>query len=80
MKNRSVIYKDSQCEIFLAKNMQVGIRTKFKDISHHFLRDMVEDKAIGVHYIWREDNPAYIMKNNTSETDFARHIKIITEG
>ena len=76
----SVVYEGIQVTIFLSKNRQVGLHTKHIDISHHFLRDMVEDKAIGVHYIWREDNPAYIMKNNTSETDFARHIKIITEG
>ena len=38
----SVIYEDNQGETFLAKNRQVGIRTKHIDICHHFLRDMVE--------------------------------------
>ena len=50
------------------------------DIRHHFLRDMVEDKNIYIQYIWSEDNPMDIMKKNTSEEDFARHIKIITAG
>ena len=38
----SVIYEDNQGGTFLAKNRQVGIRTKRIDICHHFLRDMVE--------------------------------------
>ena len=34
---------------------------------------MVEEKDI-------EENPADIMTNNTSEADFARHMRRITEG
>ena len=41
---------------------------------------MVEDKDIDVQYIRSEDNPADIMTKNTSETDFTRHMKRITEG
>ena len=40
VKKPSVIYEDNQGAIFLAKNRQVGIRTKHIDIRHHFLWDM----------------------------------------
>ena len=46
MEKPSVIYEDNQGAIFLAKNRQVGIRTKHIDILHHFMRDMVEEKGI----------------------------------
>ena len=54
----SVLYEDNQGAIFLAKNRQVGIRTKRIDICHHFLRDMVGDKDIDIQYILSEDNPS----------------------
>ena len=57
-------YKDNQGTIFLAKNMKVGICTKYIDICHHFLWDIVEDKDIDIKYIRSEDNPAYIRTNN----------------
>ena len=62
----SVIYEDNQGAIFLAKKIQVGIRTKIINIHHIFLRYMVEDKDIDIQYIWSEDNLVDIMKNNTS--------------
>ena len=75
----SVIYEVNQGIIFLVKNRQVGIHTKHIDIRNHFLRDIVEDKYIGIQYIWSEDNPVDIMTNNTSEAYFTRHMKRITE-
>ena len=39
----------------------------------------MEDKDIDIQYIWSEDNPAGIMTKNTSESDFAGRMKIITE-
>ena len=41
---------------------------------------MLEDKDIDIQYIWSEDNPKDIMKKNTSEADFMRQTKRITEG
>ena len=78
VQNTSVIYEDNQGNIFLVKNRQVGICTKNIDICHQFLRDMVEDKDIDIQYIWSENNPADIMKNNTLEEYFLRHTKRIT--
>ena len=80
VKKPSVIYEDNQGVIFLVKNRQVGICTKHIDICHHFLRYMVEVKDIDIQYIWSEENPADIMTKNTSEADFARHMRWITEG
>ena len=76
----SVIYEDNKCAIFLAKNRQVVIRTKYIDIRHHFMWDMVEENYVDIQYIWIEDKPEDIMRNKTLEADFARHIKRITEG
>ena len=41
---------------------------------------MVKDKDIDIQYIHIEDNPADIMKDNTLEEEFLRHMKIIIEG
>ena len=46
-----VVYEDNQGEISLAKNRQVGVRTKHIDICHNFMREMVEDKYIYINYI-----------------------------
>ena len=42
----SVIYKDNQGGVFLAKNRKFVILTNHIDIWHHLIRDMVEDKDI----------------------------------
>ena len=76
----SVIYEDNQGVIFLAKNRQVGIRTKHSDIRHHFMRGMVEENDIDIQYIWSEENSSDIMTKDTSEAYFARHMRRITEG
>ena len=44
-----VVYEDSQGDILLAKNRQVGMRTKYIDICHHFLRDMLEDNEMNIY-------------------------------
>ena len=80
VENISAIYEDNQGGIFLAKNRHVGIHTNHIDISHHFLREMVEEKDIDIQYIRSEENPYDIMNNNTPEVNFARHIQRITEG
>ena len=40
----------------------------------------MKEKDIGIHYIWSEENPYDIMTENTSEADFVRHTRRITEG
>ena len=80
VQNTFLIYEDNQGAIFLANNRQVGIRKKHIDILYHYMRDMVEDNDVGIHYICSEDNPADIMTKNTSEAYFARNTKRSTEG
>ena len=41
---------------------------------------MVEGRDIDMQYIRSEENPAEIMTKNTSEADFARHMRRITDG
>ena len=76
----SVVFEYNQVAIFLEKNRQVGIFTKHLGIHHHFLRDMVEEKDIDIHYIRSEENPYDIITKNALEEDFARHMRRITEG
>ena len=57
------------------KNTQVGVGTKYIDISHHFMKYMVEDKDIDILYIRSEDNPVYIMTKNTPEEEFIGTLK-----
>ena len=40
------------------------MRTKYIDISHHFLRDIVEDKYTVIKYIRSKENPEKIITNN----------------
>ena len=80
VQKSSVIYEHNQGAIFLAKHRQVGICKKPIDIHHHFLRDMVEDKDIDIQYIRSEYNSADMVTKNTSEANFVRHMKIISEG
>ena len=44
-----VVYEDSHGEILLAKNRQVGMRNKYIDMRHHFLRDMLEDNDMNIY-------------------------------
>ena len=74
----SVVYEGIQVTIFLSKNRQVGLHTKHIDISHHFLRDMVENKDINIQYILIEDNPAEIMTKKNPGVNFVNHMKRIT--
>ena len=65
--------------VFLSKNSQFHICTKHIEIRHHFLRNVVEDEDIGIHYIRDEYNPADIMTKNILEAYFVRHMNRITE-
>eukprot|EP00253_Pinus_taeda_P012760 PITA_12760 len=40
------IDRDSQSEIFLAKNLAYHSKTKHIDVQYHFVRDMIEDKKV----------------------------------
>ena len=60
-KATGVIYEDNEGAIFLAKNQQVGMRTKHINVRYHFIRDLIRDKYLDLQYIKSEDNYADIM-------------------
>ena len=69
---QAVIYEDNEGAIFLAKNQQVGQRTKHIDVRHHFIRDKLSEGTIALGYIPTDDNPSDI---NTKNTPQAIHVK-----
>ena len=57
------MHKDNKGAIFLDKNSQVGMCTKYINICHKFLRNMVEEKDMDIKYIWIKENPVDTMTN-----------------
>ena len=78
VQNPSVIYKDNQGAIILAKIRQFNIRNNHIYIRYHFLRDMAEDKDNDIKYTRSEEKSADIMTKNNYEADFVKYMKIIT--
>jgi hypothetical protein len=67
-----IIYEDNEGAIFLAKNQQVGMRTKHIDVKYHFIRDLVADNYLDLRYVRSEDNYADLMTKNVSNEVFER--------
>ena len=65
-KSPGIIYEDNEGAIFLAKNQQVGMRTKYIDVRYHFIRDLIRDKFLDLRYVESENNYADIMTKNVS--------------
>ena len=63
-KMPGIIYEDNEGAIFLAKNQQVGMRTKHIDVKYHFIRDLVADNYLDLRYVKSEDNYADLMTKN----------------
>ena len=53
----AIFYEDKQGEIFNANNRQVGMRIKWIEIRHHFMRNVVEENDIDIKYISSKENP-----------------------
>ena len=66
------IFEDNEGAIFLAKNQQVGMRTKHIDVKYHFIRDLVADNYLELRYVRSEDNYADLMTKNVSNEVFDR--------
>ena len=67
-----IIFEDNEGAIFLAKNQQVGMRTKHIDVKYHFIRDLVADNFLDIRYVRSEDNYADIMTKNVSNEIYER--------
>ena len=68
----STIYEDNIGVIELSKNHKFHNRTKHIDISYHFVREQVEQKAISVKYCPSENMIADIMTKGLSKIAFER--------
>lgn len=62
-----VIFEDNEGAIFLAKNQQVGMRTKHIDVKYHFVRDLLKENFLELIYVRSEDNYADLMTKNVSK-------------
>ena len=62
-----IIYEDNEGAIFLAKNQQVGMRTKHIDVKYHFIRDLVQDNYLDIRYVRSEEHYAGVLTKNVSE-------------
>ena len=76
----SIVFEDNIGAIFLAKNRQVGQRTKHIDIRAHFIRKMVEQKILEVNFTKSENNYADILTKNVNQELFKKHSDQIDKG
>ncbi|XP_031287405.1 secreted RxLR effector protein 161-like [Pistacia vera] len=54
----AIVYSDSQSAIHLSKNPVYHERTKYVDVRHHFVRDLMAKGEINLLKVPTEDNPA----------------------
>ena len=76
----SIIFEDNLGAIYLTRNSQISQRTKHKDVRHHFIRSMVENKIIEVKFVQSKNNTSDVMTKNLAEDLFLKHEKSINGG
>ena len=64
------IEQDNQSAIALAQNPTQHNRTKHIDIAHHFIRELIENKHIELHYVPTADILADVMTKPLARTKF----------
>ena len=69
--------EDNEGAIFLAKNQQVGMRTKHIDVKYHFIRDLVQENYLDIRYVRSEENYADVLTKNVSKEI---HNRLFVEG
>lgn len=65
------IDRDSQSEIFLAKNPTYHSKTKPIDVQYHFVRDMIEDKRVFLVKVDTLKNTTYVLTKSMSSKKFS---------
>ncbi|KAL5538478.1 hypothetical protein UlMin_035497 [Ulmus minor] len=58
LKEKAVVYSNSQSAIHLCKNPMFHERTKHVDVRYHFIREKMTDGVIKVDQVSSENNPA----------------------
>ena len=77
---QAVIFEDNEGAIFLAKNQQVGQRTKHIDVRHHFIRDKLNEGTVAIGYIPTDENPSDIHTKNTPQAVHEKHSEPMRTG
>ena len=72
-----IIYEDNEGAIFLAKNQQIGMHTKHIDIKYHFIRELIGQNFLDIHYVRSEENYADLTTKNVGNEVFD---KLFTKG
>lgn len=68
------IYSDNQSAIINAKTDSIK-RLKHVDIRYHFVKDLIKNKQISIHYIKTSEQPADILTKALSKELITRHLK-----
>lgn len=69
------VFCDNKATIALIKNGAISSKSKFIDVSYHYVRDVVEKGAIKVDFVPIENMLADPMTKGLSNEEFKCHIK-----
>ena len=61
------IFEDNEGAIFLAKNQQVSMHTKYINVHYHFIRDLVQEGLLKLEFVGTDDKYADFMTKNVSK-------------
>ena len=67
------IYMDNLGAIHLVNNRKTGNRTKHIDITHHFIREYIEDGVVEIVFVRSEENDSDVFTKNPSREISKRH-------
>ena len=67
------LFEDNQGAIAIAENPISGGRTKHIDVRYHFIRELVERKALNIQYTESSNQHADILTKPLGQEAFARH-------
>ena len=67
-----MIFEDNQGAIDLSKNPKHQNRTKYIDVSFHFVRERVASKEVDVQYLATEHNVADVMTKGLPRVSFEK--------
>ena len=65
-----VVYCDNTSAINISKNLVQHFRTKHIDIRHHFIRELVENKAVVIEHVATENQLADIFTKALDSSRF----------